>query len=153
MKISKLVFALALSVSLGLASCGNNAKSDVQTTDSLGNSTDSVAANSQTGIGRIEFTESAFDFGQVKEGAVVEHVFTFNNSGTAPIILSRVSASCGCTTPSYTQTPILPGKSGEIKVIFDSAGQVGKQQKIVTVASNADNGVTTVQIKGEVLAK
>ena len=153
MNISKFILGLALSASLGLASCGNSAHSDGQTADSIAQGTDSLAANGQTGIGRIEFTEGAFDFGQVKEGAIVEHVFTFNNTGTAPVILSRVSASCGCTTPSYTQTPILPGKSGEIKVSFNSDGQVGKQQKIVTVASNADNGVTTVQIKGEVLKK
>ena len=153
MNISKFILGLALSASLGLASCGNSAQSDGQTADSIAQGTDSLAANGQTGIGRIEFAEAAFDFGQVKEGAIVEHVFTFNNTGTAPVILSRVSASCGCTTPSYTQTPILPGKSGEIKVSFNSDGQVGKQQKIVTVASNADNGVTTVQIKGEVLKK
>ena len=138
-------FCVAASV---LVSCGNSGAKDTENTDSL-------AANeaSALGTGKIEFAESAFDFGQVKEGETVEHVYTFTNSGTSPIILSQVSASCGCTTPSYTQTPILPGKSGEIKVSFDSNGQVGKQQKIVTVVSNAENNVTTIQLKGEVLKK
>lgn len=104
-------------------------------------------------LGKLEFAEAVFDFGEIKEGEVVEHMYTFENKGTAPIILSQVSASCGCTTPSYTQTPILPGKQGEVKVVFDSNGQVGKQQKIITVVSNAENNVTTVQLRGEVVAK
>ena len=101
-------------------------------------------------LGTIEFEETAYDFGTVKEGAIVDHVFKFKNSGDAPVILSQVSASCGCTTPDYTKEPILPGKEGEIKVSFNSQGQVGQQQKIVTISSNASNKVTTVQIKGTV---
>ncbi|KGE15732.1 DUF1573 domain-containing protein [Sphingobacterium deserti] len=138
-------FCVAASV---LVSCGNAGTKENAVSDS-------VPANESnaSGTGKIEFAEAAFDFGQVKEGEVVEHIYTFLNSGTSPVILSQVSASCGCTTPSYTQTPILPGKSGEIKVSFDSNGQVGKQQKIVTVVSNAENNVTTIQLKGEVLKK
>ncbi|GHE48623.1 DUF1573 domain-containing protein [Sphingobacterium griseoflavum] len=131
------------------SACGNAGNSETTTADSTAH--DSTGAT--VGTGEIAFAESAFDFGQVKEGEVVEHVYAFTNTGTSPVILSRVSASCGCTTPSYTQTPILPGKAGEIKVSFDSNGQVGKQQKIVTVVSNAENSVTTIQLRGEVLAK
>ena len=127
-----------------LISCGNGDKQTAQSSDSIENSGDQVMG------GKIEFVESEFDFGVVKEGEVVEHVYEFTNTGTTPIILGRVSASCGCTTPSYTQTPILPGKQGEVKVSFNSDGQVGKQQKIVTVVSNAENNITTIQLKGEV---
>ncbi|NQD70580.1 DUF1573 domain-containing protein [Sphingobacterium shayense] len=127
-----------------LISCGNSDKQTAQSSDSIENSGDQVMG------GKIEFVESEFDFGVVKEGEVVEHVYEFTNTGTTPIILGRVSASCGCTTPSYTQTPILPGKQGEVKVSFNSDGQVGKQQKIVTVVSNAENNITTIQLKGEV---
>ncbi|HLT88957.1 MAG TPA: DUF1573 domain-containing protein [Sphingobacterium sp.] len=128
-----------------LVSCGNSENKNEQSTDTL--------ANEAAKGGKIEFEESVFDFGEVKEGEVIEHVYTYTNTGTAPVILSQVSASCGCTTPSYTQTPVLPGKSGEVKVSFDSNGQVGKQQKIVTIVSNADERVTTIQLKGEVLPK
>lgn len=145
LKASFLCFALAT-----LVSCGNSSNNESETADSI--AADSTGATA-AGTGKVEFAESAFDFGQVSEGEIVEHIYTFTNAGTSPVILSRVSASCGCTTPSYTQTPILPGKTGEIKVSFDSNGQVGKQQKIVTVVSNAENGVTTIQLKGEVLAK
>ncbi len=118
-----------------------NSEETLVTTDSLSNAEKS---------GTIEFAETAYDFGTVKEGTVVDHVFMFKNTGKAPVILSQVSASCGCTTPDYTREPILPGKEGEIKVSFNSQGQVGKQQKIVTISSNASNKVTTVQIKGTV---
>lgn len=128
-----------------LVSCGNSGNKDEQSTDTL--------ANETAKGGKIEFEESVFDFGEVKEGEVIDHVYTYTNTGTVPVILSQVSASCGCTTPSYTQTPVLPGKSGEVKVSFDSNGQVGKQQKIVTIVSNADDRVTTIQLKGEVLPK
>lgn len=144
--MNKLKSFLACFVLVTLVSCGNAEKTTEQTT------TDTTTNEAAQG-GKIEFEESVYDFGEVKEGEVVEHVYTYTNTGAAPVILSQVSASCGCTTPSYTQTPVLPGKTGEIKVSFDSNGQVGKQQKIVTIASNAENGVTTVQLKGEVLPK
>ncbi|TYR32694.1 DUF1573 domain-containing protein [Sphingobacterium phlebotomi] len=143
MNILKSFFVYAVLATL--VSCGNSGTKDEQSTDTL--------TNEAAKGGKIEFAESVFDFGQVKEGEVVEHVYTYANIGTAPLILSQVSASCGCTTPSYTQTPVLPGKSGEVKVSFDSNGQVGKQQKIVTIVSNADNRVATIQLKGEVLPK
>lgn len=129
-----------------LVSCGNSRNNEDQSSDTLVN--EAAMAG-----GKIEFAEPIFDFGQVKEGEVVEQVYAYTNTGTAPVILSQVSASCGCTTPSYTQTPVLPGQSGEIKVSFDSNGQVGKQQKIVTIVSNADNKVATIQLRGEVLPK
>ncbi|PRD57265.1 DUF1573 domain-containing protein [Sphingobacterium gobiense] len=128
-----------------MVSCGNSANKDAETVD--------TTVNESAKGGKVEFDESVFDFGEVKEGEIVEKIYTYTNTGTAPVILSQVSASCGCTTPSYTQTPVLPGKSGEVKVSFDSNGQVGKQQKIVTIVSNADNRVTTIQLKGEVLPK
>jgi len=130
-------------------SCGNAGK-DASTEARDGAQ---AAASDAGGIGKIVFAQTEFDFGQVTEGEIVERVFSFTNTGTAPVILEQVSASCGCTTPAYTQTPVQPGKTGEIKVRFDSNGQTGRQQKIISVASNAENGMMTVQIKGEVKAK
>lgn len=144
--IKKILFtALVIGV---FTSCNNQNT----TSNTAKDSTDQVdvATDATAGIGKIEFAESAFDFGTIKEGKIVDHVFTFKNTGTAPVILVQVSASCGCTTPDYTKEPILPGKEGEIKVSFNSQGQVGNQQKIVTISSNAENKVTTVQIKGTV---
>lgn len=140
-------------VALTFAACGNtNAKiADSETVQAVEGSTEASKPSAE--LGKVAFEEAIFDFGTIEEGKVVERIYAFKNEGKSPIILSQVSASCGCTTPSFTQTPVLPGQTGEIKVVFDSNGQVGKQQKIVTVVSNAENGVTTVQLKGEVLAK
>ncbi|MCW8311595.1 DUF1573 domain-containing protein [Sphingobacterium thalpophilum] len=134
-------------------SCGNAQKgkeeakvsSEVVASDSL--------SKAAAQMGKVEFEEPAFDFGQVKEGAQVKHTFILKNTGDAPVILSKVTASCGCTQPEFSKSPILPGATSEIHVTFNSEGQVGKQQKIITVQSNASNGMTTVQLKGEVLAK
>ncbi|SUJ02484.1 Protein of uncharacterised function (DUF1573) [Sphingobacterium spiritivorum] len=151
MKINKLAFAGILSMACLVSACGNNTKTNVAKAaqgDSVAG--DTTQQKGQETLGKIEFEETAFDFGQVKEGEVVQHTFTFTNVGEAPVILSEVNASCGCTTPHYSKSPVLPGKKGEVKVAFDSKGQVGKQQKIVTVMSNATNGISTVQLRGEV---
>lgn len=136
------------------AACNSNQSKSAEeaNTDSVVNTVE-TAPQTQIGNGAIEFKSDSYDFGTVKEGEVVDHTFQFTNTGTAPVILSAVTASCGCTTPDYTKDPILPGKSGEIKVSFNSQGQVGKQQKIVTISSNAVNNVTTVKIEGLVETK
>ncbi|MCI0921413.1 DUF1573 domain-containing protein [Sphingobacterium rhinopitheci] len=144
--INKFLFPALL---LGLMTACNNQSSSSSSADSTQvSAVDSVTENVATGV--IEFADAKYDFGTVKEGKVVDHVFKFKNTGTAPVIIAQVAASCGCTTPDYTRDPILPGKEGEIKVSFNSQGQVGNQQKIVTVSSNAANNVTTVEIKGTV---
>src|SRR5690606_27162937 len=145
----KLTTILLSCISVALLASCNNATQTNSKENAAVDVTDSTTI-AEGPHGKIEFGETAYDFGTVKEGEIVEHVFKFTNSGEAPVILSQVSASCGCTTPEYTKDPVLPGKEGEIKVSFDSKGQVGKQQKIVTISSNAENKVTTVQIKGTV---
>jgi len=146
--MKKIAFLGLLSITFIVGACGSGDTKKAEQT-----SGDTTSITQPTAAGKIEFADPAFDFGQIKEGEIVEHTFTFKNVGTAPIILSEVNASCGCTTPDYSKTPVLPGKVGEVKVAFNSMGQAGKQQKIVTVMSNAENGITTVQLKGEVLKK
>lgn len=136
-----------------LASCGNSSQQTNTEEPAVATETGTEQADADTGIGRIAYVETEYDFGTVTEGEVVDHVFKFTNTGDAPVILSQVSASCGCTTPDYTKEPVLPGQEGEIKVSFNSLGQVGVQQKIVSIMSNADNRITTVQIKGTVEKK
>ncbi len=140
---------IAAGLTLLLLFACNNAgnTSDEQNSDST-----AVAevAKATTGNGEISFVDEVYDFGQITDGEVVEHTFKFTNTGTEPVIVSRVSTSCGCTTPEYTATPVAPNKDGEVKVRFDSHGQSGKQQKIITVVSNAKNNIQTIQLKGEV---
>lgn len=99
----------------------------------------------------IEFAATLFDFGTIKQGAPAATDFEFKNAGTAPLILSNVKSSCGCTVPSYSREPVLPGELGKIRVRYDSK-RVGPFQKSVTVQSNDPNTPTLVlRIKGNVL--
>ena len=148
-KYSVLVLASVLFFSCGNAQKG---KEEANKTGTEAVATDSLS-KAAAELGKVELAESAFDFGQIKEGAQVKHSFVLKNTGDAPVILSKVTASCGCTQPEFSKSPILPGGTSDIQVTFNSEGQVGKQQKIITIQSNASNGLTTVQLKGEVLAK
>lgn len=100
---------------------------------------------------QINFEVSEYNFGDIHQGDKVERTFVFTNSGTAPLVLSNVMTTCGCTAPSWPREPIAPGQSAEIKVVFNSAGKMGAQNKTITVLSNAVNGNEKVRIIGNVL--
>lgn len=91
------------------------------------------------------------DFGNIKESdGKVSCVFTVTNTGKAPLVITRVIASCGCTTPQYEQEPIAPGKSGKITVTYNPAGRPGQFVKTIAVYSNGKDGAFTLKIKGNV---
>jgi len=99
----------------------------------------------------ITFEEKTFDFGTINESdGKATHVFEFSNTGSTALLVQRVNASCGCTTPEWTKTPIEPGKKGEITVTYNPAGRPGAFTKTITVYSNASNEVESLLIKGTV---
>ncbi len=99
---------------------------------------------------KITFTETEHNYGTIIKGGNGDCEFTFKNEGNEPLILSNVKASCGCTTPSYTQKPVMPGETGTIKVHYNT-NNVGGFSKTVTVTSNAvDNPRVVLRIKGNV---
>ncbi len=88
----------------------------------------------------ISFEKKTHDFGDIFQGDKVEETFKFTNSGNEPLIITNVQVTCGCTTPKgWPKEPILPGGNGEVTVAFNSAGKMGRQDKTVTVVSNAAN--------------
>lgn len=101
-------------------------------------------------VPKMEFTSPEHDFGMIKPGETVSHVFEFRNTGKAPLIIENASASCGCTVPEYPRQPIAPGESGRIKVSFDSQGKFGMQNKQVTISANTQPNITTLTIKGNI---
>ena len=103
--------------------------------------------------GKLNFTSESHAFGEVIEGRVASHEFKFVNTGTQPIIISNVQASCGCTTPFWTKDPILPGKEGSIKASYNSAGRPGPFNKSITVTSNAAEGTKILSFNGSVIGK
>lgn len=88
----------------------------------------------------IAWDKSTYDFGDVTQGDKVEHVFKFKNAGTEPLVITNVQVTCGCTTPKgWARDPIAPGQSSELTIAFNSAGKFGKQEKVVSIVSNAVN--------------
>ena len=99
---------------------------------------------------KMTFENTEFQFGVIQQGDKVEHTFTFKNEGNAPLIINHASGSCGCTVPSYPKEPIAAGQTGEIHVVFNSAGKRGMQSKYVTLKTNQGETPIKIYLKGEV---
>ncbi len=111
-----------------------------------------VFANAQKPV--IDFETKTWDFGKFNEqDGVVTYNFKFTNRGSSPLVVNRVQASCGCTTPTWTKEPIEPGRSGSITVSYNPAGRPGVFTKSIVVYSNASEEQTSLLIKGEVLTQ
>ncbi|MBR3409096.1 MAG: DUF1573 domain-containing protein [Paludibacteraceae bacterium] len=103
---------------------------------------------------KITFEKTEHDFGKINEAdGRVTTIFNFRNEGMAPLVLSNVRASCGCTTPNWTKEPINPGETGQITVTYNPNGRPGRFQKTITVTSNAEEPSMKLYIKGEVIPK
>ncbi len=101
---------------------------------------------------KIEVPQDTHDFGKIKESdGPVTHVFEVKNTGDAPLVITRVMSSCGCTTPSFNREPIAPGKTGKITVEYNPEGRVYPFVKTISVYSNGKEGPYVLTIKGEVI--
>jgi hypothetical protein len=100
----------------------------------------------------LTFKEDSHDFGKIVEGLVAEYDFYFTNTGNLPLTLVDVRPSCGCTSPEWSREPIAPGKTGFIKVKYNSAGRPGPFNKSITITTNIPNETKALFIKGEVIA-
>jgi hypothetical protein len=116
-----------------------------------GKSTSDSSANSNSGTSQIVFNEYQHDFGKVDEGEKLSYTFTFENKGTADLIINSASTTCGCTVPKYDTRPIPPGSSGKLEVVFDTSGRNSMQTKTITVKSNASTPVVLLKITAEVM--
>ena len=99
----------------------------------------------------IKFDKLTHDFGTFSEKApVVSCTFSFTNVGESPLVINQAVASCGCTVPEYTKTPIQPGEKGEIKVTYNGTGKFpGHFKKSITVRTNGAVEMTRLYIEGE----
>ena len=110
----------------------------------------SISAFAQEKVAKIEFKTDVIDYGTIQKGADGLRVFEFTNTGTAPLIVSKVTSTCGCTVPKKPERPILPGEKGQIEVKYDTQ-RVMPIRKTITVLSNADTPTVALKIKGEVV--
>jgi len=113
-----------------------------------------IAAQGPVNAPKAEFKTTTHNFGKVaEEVGQVTCTFEFTNTGTTPLIINSVRTSCGCTTPTYTKDPVLPGQKGEIKVAYSTTNRVGSFEKNVTVFTNVPDTTYKLVIKGEVLPR
>ena len=110
----------------------------------------SFGALAQEKIAKIKFHEPTIDYGTIVKGADGTRTFGFTNTGDAPLIISKVNSSCGCTVPKKPEKPIMPGERGEIQVKYDTK-RVMPIRKTITVLSNADTPTVALKIKGNVI--
>ena len=130
-----------------LLSCNIRNKKEVEKNDVL---TKQLQIQDPT---TVKIIDSAYNFGKVAEGEIVEYNYRFKNTGNKPLVITNATASCGCTVPEKPEQPILPGETGFIKVKFNSEHRVGMAHKTVTISSNATPTFPELLLTGEVTEK
>lgn len=110
-------------------------------------------ATSQTVVSgpAITFEELEYDFGDIHQGDKVQHIFNFENTGDAPLIITNVQTTCGCTATNWEREPIMPGAKSSITVNFNSAHKMGRQNKVISVISNSVAPLNQIKITTNVL--
>jgi hypothetical protein len=103
----------------------------------------------KTSNANLVFETSSHSFGNIIEGQIATYEFKFTNTGTEPLELTNVRASCGCTTPKWPRELIQPGASSVIRAEYNSSGRPGTFSKNIFVTSNA--GQSTLTISGNVI--
>ncbi|HAF31286.1 MAG TPA: DUF1573 domain-containing protein [Bacteroidales bacterium] len=110
--------------------------------------------NAQQKGANISFEKEVHDFGKIKEDdGKVEYKFMFTNTGDAPLIINNVKASCGCTSPTWTEKPIMPGQKGFVSAVYDPRNRPGNFNKSIFVETNTTKGKDILRITGEVQAR
>lgn len=141
----KKIIGLSLFAVLAMVSCKKNESAEQLKIDSTQVAAQQAPVVSETSIieetkkqpeTSLALSEPSFDFGKIKKGDVVEHIYEVTNTGKNPLIISSVQPTCGCTVPDYTKDPILPGQKGIITLKFNSANFDGVVHKAAQVYAN-----------------
>lgn len=112
-----------------------------------------VSADGQTdksALPVMEFDKKLHDFGDIKAGEKVTYSFRFVNRGRRDLLIQNASGSCGCTVPDFPKEPIPPGQEGFIRVLFNSEGKNGVQEKQVTILANTLPNTNEIRIKANI---
>lgn len=157
-------FIALLLISGTFSACSNNASTDSEDGLKLevADDPETIKANEQAlkelkeqqrieaaSVTTMTIDKEMHDFGKVTEGVENHCTFLVTNTGTKPLVLSDVKASCGCTTPSKPEGPIAPGKTDKIEVGFKPNGK-GVSEKTITITANTEPRITTLKVKADV---
>ena len=106
----------------------------------------SVRDNSPSKFPAMSFDKTTHDFGVIQNGTPVETVFSYTNTGQAPLVITDSKSTCGCTVPKdWSRVPLNPGESSQFTVKFDGKGR-NNTSKTVTITANTQTGRETVKI-------
>ena len=155
----KKIIGLSLFAVLAMVSCKKNESAEQLKIDSTQVAAQQAPVVSETSIieetkkqpeTSLALSEPSFDFGKIKKGDVVEHIYEVTNTGKNPLIISSVQPTCGCTVPDYTKDPILPGQKGKITLKFDSASFDGLVSKQAEVYANVEKSPIVISFSADI---
>lgn len=105
-----------------------------------------------TNVAKFAFSgDTEHQFGEVKEGDIVQHDFTFTNAGTVPLLITDARSTCGCTVGDYPKEPIAPGEESVVSITFDTKHKYGRQRKAVSLTANTYPAITYLYVDGTVI--
>ena len=144
----KALHFISFIIAIALISCSTDDKKI--TTDLVKNPL-SANPNYTATMPKIQMDEESYDFGDIIQGESVTHEFIIKNIGNDKLLINSAKGSCGCTVPVWPKEPILEGEESTIKVTFNSAGKKGRQNKTVTLVTNAIPNTKVITINGNVI--
>ncbi len=153
MKIIKVFLCLLITISFACNDFSKEVslKKQKKLSADLVNNPETAQKEKQEGLlPKLSFDKKKHNFGEILQGESVSHLFTFTNSGEGDLIISQAKGSCGCTVPEWPRETISPGETGEIKVTFNSDGKSGRQNKTITLMTNAIPNTTVLTISAHI---
>ncbi|TXG38903.1 DUF1573 domain-containing protein [Seonamhaeicola maritimus] len=141
--MKKLILGLSAICLIAFTSCKENAAKKIEASN-LAEAAERDANASKFPV--IEFDKTEHDFGEIEAKKSVSTIFKYKNTGDAPLVITEIKSSCGCTVPQdWSREPLAPGASGEFSVKFNGSG-TNKVSKTITVTANTEKGKETVKI-------
>ncbi|MGV6831662.1 MAG: DUF1573 domain-containing protein [bacterium] len=149
--MKKAILGLSALCMVAFTSCKKDAASKVSAVNvTQAEERETAVANADFPV--MTFDRAEHDFGEIENGTPVETVFTYTNSGKAPLVISDIKSTCGCTVPQdWSKEPLAPGESGKFTVKFNGKGK-NKVTKTVNITANTEKGKEQVKITAFVKA-
>ncbi|MEN3322477.1 DUF1573 domain-containing protein [Mariniflexile soesokkakense] len=141
--MKKLILGLSVLSLIAFTSCKEDASKKV---DEANVTAAAIRDANASKFPVLEFNETEHDFGEIEKNQAVETVFSYKNTGNAPLVITEIKSSCGCTVPeNWSKEPLAPGKTGQFTVKYNGSGS-NKITKTITVTANTEKGSEVVKI-------
>ena len=141
--MKKVILGLSALCMVAFTSCKDDAASKVKS-ENVTQAAERDAVSTEFPV--ITFDKTEHDFGEIENGTPVETVFSYTNTGKAPLVITDIKSTCGCTVPQdWSKEPLSPGESSQFTVKFNGKGK-NKVSKTVTLTANTQSGKEQVKI-------